>query len=82
MHKDQLSTKCDDLEQQLQRLQSLADKISAYEQQLQQAQEEMSHLEQQTDEKISEMETDHQNKLEVDGTSNGIVKLEILTAGA
>lgn len=49
----------------MQRLQSLADKVSSYEQQLQEAHEEMSHLKQQTDEKISQLEMDHQNKLEV-----------------
>ena len=64
-HSNWLSTKCIDLEQQLQRLQTLADKISSYEQQLEEAHKEMSQFKQQTDEKISQMETDHQNKLEV-----------------
>jgi len=64
-HTNQLSSKCNDLEQQLQRLQSLADKISSYEQQLQEAHKEMSDFKQQTDEKISQIETDHQNKMEV-----------------
>lgn len=63
-HTSQLSAKCNDLEQQLQRLQSLADKISSYEQQLQETHEKMSLFKQQTDEKISQMETDHQNILE------------------
>ena len=64
-HVNQLSTKCGDLEQQLQRLQSLADKIASYEQQLEEAQKEMSKFKQQTDERISQMETDHQNELKV-----------------
>ena len=64
-HASHLSAKCSDLEQQLQRVQSLADKISSYEQQLHEAHEEMSLFKQQTDEKISQMETDHQNELEV-----------------
>ena len=64
-HANQLSTNCGDLEQQLQRLQSVVDKISLYEQQLEGAHKEMSQFKQQTDERISQMETDHQNELEV-----------------
>ncbi|XP_065909551.1 GRIP1-associated protein 1-like isoform X2 [Dysidea avara] len=59
-----LSAKCHDLEQQLLRLQSLAEKISSYEQQLQQSEEQLTTVKQETDEKISLMEKDHQNKLE------------------
>ena len=64
-HASQLSAECSDLEQQLQRVQSLVDKISSYEQQLHEAHEEMSLFKQQMNEKISQMEVDHQNELEV-----------------
>jgi len=69
------------LEQQLLRLQSLADKVSTYEQQLQQSEEQLIIFKQETDEKLSQMETDHQNKLDVIGAPIALCVLFVCVVG-